>query len=70
MECFYKEYFGSASEFQKVNVRTLKVRKLSFLIKRSLEDTLIEMQQDLIIINLMQVVKILEAIRKSRLCHR
>ena len=29
----YKEYFGSASEFQKVNVRTLKVRKSSFLIK-------------------------------------
>ena len=29
----YKEYFGSASEFQKVNIKTLKVRKCLLNIK-------------------------------------
>ena len=42
----YKEYFGSASEFQKVNTRMLKV-KMFVEHKGSLKDTLVEMQQDL-----------------------
>ena len=42
----YKEYFGSASEFQKVRRKTLKV-KMFVEHKGSLEDTLIEMEQDL-----------------------
>ena len=42
----YKEYFGSASEFQKVNIKMLRV-KMFVEHKGSLKDTLIEMQQDL-----------------------
>ena len=42
----YKEYFGSASEYQKVNIRTLKV-KMFVEHKGSLKDTLTEMEQDL-----------------------
>ena len=42
----YKEYFGSASEFQRVNVKMLKV-KMFVEHKGSLEHTLVEMQQDL-----------------------
>ena len=42
----YKEYFGSASEFKKVRRKTLKV-KMFVEHKGSLEDTLIEMEQDL-----------------------
>ena len=41
-----KEYFGSASEFQKVNIKMLRV-KMFVEHKGSLKDTLIEMQQDL-----------------------
>ena len=29
----YKEYYGSASEYQKVNTKTLKVRKFCYLLK-------------------------------------
>ena len=43
----YKEYFGSASEYQKVNTKTLKVKKSSYPTKVLLKDTLQEMQEDL-----------------------
>lgn len=44
---FYKEYFGSASEFQKGEKKNVEGKKIWIPYKGSLEDTLIEMQQDL-----------------------
>lgn len=43
----YKEYFGSASEFQKVRRKNVEGKKMFVEHKGSLEDTLIEMEQDL-----------------------
>lgn len=43
----YKEYFGSASEFQKGERKNVEGKKIVVPYKGSLEDTLIEMQQDL-----------------------
>ncbi|MFV0560300.1 MAG: GMP reductase [Enterococcus sp.] len=43
----YKEYFGSASEFQKGEKRNVEGKKIWIQHKGSLKDTLIEMQQDL-----------------------
>lgn len=43
----YKEYFGSASEFQKGERRNVEGKKMFVDYKGSLKDTLIEMQQDL-----------------------
>jgi GMP reductase len=43
----YKEYFGSASEFQKGEKRNVEGKKMFVQYKGSLKDTLIEMQQDL-----------------------
>lgn len=43
----YKEYFGSASEFQKGERRNVEGKKMFVEFKGSLKDTLIEMQQDL-----------------------
>ena len=43
----FKEYFGSASEFQKGERKNVEGKKIVVPYKRSLEDTLIEMQQDL-----------------------
>ncbi len=43
----YKEYFGSASEFQKGEHKNVEGKKIIVEHKGSLEDTLIEMQQDL-----------------------
>lgn len=44
---FYKEYFGSASEFQKGEKKNVEGKKIWIPYKGSLEDTLVEMQQDL-----------------------
>lgn len=44
---FYKEYFGSASEFQKGEKKNVEGKKMHVENKGNLEDTLIEMQQDL-----------------------
>ncbi|MCU5243154.1 GMP reductase [Bacillus cereus] len=43
----YKEYFGSASEFQKGEKKNVEGKKMFVGHKGSLEDTLIEMEQDL-----------------------
>ncbi|HIY59034.1 MAG TPA: GMP reductase [Candidatus Tetragenococcus pullicola] len=43
----YKEYFGSASEFQKGEKKNVEGKKIWVTHKGSLKDTLIEMQQDL-----------------------
>jgi len=43
----YKEYFGSASEFQKGERKNVEGKKMHVEYKGSLEDTLIEMEQDL-----------------------
>ncbi|WP_251516744.1 MULTISPECIES: GMP reductase [Staphylococcus] len=43
----YKEYFGSASEFQKGEHKNVEGKKMFVEHKGSLNDTLIEMQQDL-----------------------
>jgi len=43
----YKEYFGSASEFQKGEKKNVEGKKLYVEHKGSLKDTLIEMEQDL-----------------------
>lgn len=43
----YKEYFGSASEFQKGEKKNVEGKKMYVEHKGSLEDTLIEMEQDL-----------------------
>ncbi|PTE70475.1 GMP reductase [Staphylococcus devriesei] len=43
----YKEYFGSASEFQKGERKNVEGKKMFVERKGSLKDTLIEMQQDL-----------------------
>ncbi|MBB5175078.1 GMP reductase [Texcoconibacillus texcoconensis] len=43
----YKEYFGSASEFQKGEKRNVEGKKMYVEHKGSLEDTLAEMEQDL-----------------------
>lgn len=43
----YKEYFGSASEFQKGEKKNVEGKKVYVEYKGKLEDTLIEMQQDL-----------------------
>ncbi|MBC8060525.1 MAG: GMP reductase [Clostridiaceae bacterium] len=43
----YKEYFGSASEYQKGEKKNVEGKKMMVEYKGSLKDTLIEMQQDL-----------------------
>ena len=43
----YKEYFGSASEFQKGEKKNVEGKKIWIPYKGSLKDTLVEMQQDL-----------------------
>ena len=43
----YKEYFGSASEFQKGEKKNVEGKKIWVTHKGSLADTLVEMQQDL-----------------------
>jgi GMP reductase len=43
----YKEYFGSASEFQKGEKKNVEGKKMYVEYKGSLKDTLIEMEQDL-----------------------
>lgn len=43
----YKEYFGSASEFQKGEKKNVEGKKMYVDYKGSLKDTLIEMEQDL-----------------------
>ncbi|RXK19452.1 GMP reductase [Macrococcus sp. DPC7161] len=43
----YKEYFGSASEYQKGERKNVEGKKMFVAHKGSLKDTLIEMQQDL-----------------------
>jgi GMP reductase len=43
----YKEYFGSASEFQKGEKKNVEGKKMFVSYKGSLKDTLIEMEQDL-----------------------
>jgi GMP reductase len=43
----YKEYFGSASEFQKGEKKNVEGKKMFVEYKGSLKDTLIEMEQDL-----------------------
>lgn len=43
----YKEYFGSASEFQKGERKNVEGKKMFVEYRGSLKDTLIEMQQDL-----------------------
>jgi GMP reductase len=43
----YKEYFGSASEFQKGEKKNVEGKKMHVEYKGALEDTLIEMEQDL-----------------------
>lgn len=43
----YKEYFGSASEYQKGERKNVEGKKMIVPYKGSLKDTLIEMQQDL-----------------------
>ncbi|MEH7254614.1 GMP reductase [Neobacillus niacini] len=43
----FKEYFGSASEFQKGEKRNIEGKKMFVAYKGSLQDTLTEMEQDL-----------------------
>lgn len=61
---FYKEYFGSASEFQKGEKKNVEGKKIWITYKGSLKDTLIEMQQDLQSSISYAGGKDLEAIRK------
>jgi len=44
---FYKEYFGSASEFQKGERRNVEGKKMLVECKGKLQDTLTEMEEDL-----------------------
>ncbi|MDT2756694.1 GMP reductase [Enterococcus asini] len=60
----YKEYFGSASEFQKGEKRNVEGKKIWIPYKGSLKDTLVEMQQDLQSSISYAGGKDLEAIRK------
>ncbi|MHC5267973.1 GMP reductase [Enterococcus sp. LJL98] len=59
-----KEYFGSASEFQKGEKKNVEGKKIWVKHKGSLEDTLVEMQQDLQSSISYAGGKDLEAIRK------
>lgn len=43
----YKEYFGSASQFQKGERRNVEGKKILIEHKGSIKDTLIEMEEDL-----------------------
>lgn len=43
----YKEYFGSASEYQKGERKNVEGKKMFVEHKGSLQDTLVEMQEDL-----------------------
>ena len=43
----YKEYFGSASEFQKGERKNVEGKKMYIPSKGSIFDTLVEMEQDL-----------------------
>ncbi len=43
----YKEYFGSASEFQKGENRNIEGKKMYVEFRGSIKDTLVEMEQDL-----------------------
>jgi GMP reductase len=43
----YKEYFGSASEFQKGEKRNVEGKKMHVEYRGSIKDTLVEMEQDL-----------------------
>ncbi len=61
---FYKEYFGSASEFQKGEKKNVEGKKIWVTHKGSLKDTLVEMQQDLQSSISYAGGKDLEAIRK------
>lgn len=60
----FKEYFGSASEFQKGERKNVEGKKIWIQHKGSLKDTLIEMQQDLQSSISYAGGKDLEAIRK------
>ena len=60
----YKEYFGSASEFQKGEKKNVEGKKIWIPYKGSLKDTLVEMQQDLQSAISYAGGKDLEAIRK------
>ncbi len=60
----YKEYFGSASEFQKGEHKNVEGKKIWVPYKGSLKDTFIEMQQDLQSSISYAGGKDLEAIRK------
>ncbi len=60
----YKEYFGSASEFQKGEKKNVEGKKIWIQHKGSLKDTLVEMQQDLQSSISYAGGKDLEAIRK------
>lgn len=60
----YKEYFGSASEFQKGERKNVEGKKIWIQHKGSLKDTLIEIQQDLQSSISYAGGKDLEAIRK------
>ncbi|MHC5217309.1 GMP reductase [Enterococcus sp. LJL128] len=60
----YKEYFGSASEFQKGEKKNVEGKKIWLRYKGKLEDTLVEMRQDLQSSISYAGGKDLEAIRK------
>ena len=60
----YKEYFGSASEYQKGEKRNVEGKKMYVEHKGPLMDTLIEMEQDLQSSISYAGGKTLEAIRK------
>jgi GMP reductase len=60
----YKEYFGSASEYQKGEHKNVEGKKIMIEHRGNLEDTLIEMQQDLQSSISYAGGKDLEAIRK------
>ncbi|EOT47563.1 GMP reductase [Enterococcus sp. AZ150] len=60
----FKEYFGSASEFQKGEKKNVEGKKIWLPYKGSLQDTLVEMQQDLQSSISYAGGKDLEAIRK------
>ncbi len=64
----YKEYFGSASEFQKGEKKNVEGKKIWIQHKGSLKDTLIEMHQDLQSSISYAGGRDLEAILKSGLC--
>lgn len=63
-DVMYKEYFGSASEYQKGERKNVEGKKILIEHKGSIEDTLIEMQQDLQSAISYAGGKDLEAIRK------